>query len=279
MGFQITIKGADFSSKGLGNINISEKYIALLGITDSTKKNAIRVFYKDLKDAGLNGKIGYARLFFAGNSLGDSINLMNPVANISANMATYYADNAAYHATTGWSTSKATGHFAKSNFPISGSLNNLHLHAYNSSTSDAESYLLGSQSNTVGVNQFFVGLQRKASGFTRGYIGIYPIETAGWAAAPTGYDTNKTGLLSISRQSNVQKLYDAGVVIATNTRTDTPIVNGTSSLWEGALIDYAASTTTFNGTFRFVAAGFSTWTDADEIALNTALTKFLASIS
>ncbi|GAB3790163.1 hypothetical protein GCM10028818_59880 [Spirosoma horti] len=277
MGLSIVVKGADFSALGLGNINLAEMYITNSGITSATHKAAIRAFYASFRQAGFITKFGVARLFYAGTALADSLNLVNPQLSTAAYQATYLNDSPTFHTSAGWSPNAAALHCAVSNFPVNGDINGFHLHAWNTTPeADTTRYLLAANANATG-NNFSTTLSRKNQTQTRGqitpYTGISSI------SAPNGYDPNKTGLLSASRQSGgIYKLYDNAAIINSSVQSNTWSTSGATIMLEGS-IDRTVATVYTACTFRFLGYGFSTWTDADETALNAMITAFNAAIA
>ena len=274
MGIQIIAKNADFSALGLGNVNLSEIFIATAGITNETQKTALRTFYNSFKSAGFYKKFAVARLYFTGTSLGDSLNLLNPVLGVSAKQATFISDSAGRHTTAGWSPDGATGHYAISNFALLGDLTHFHLHAWTTNqedqTSTANRFIMGSTAAS-GSNNHLVTLQRNGQNGARSAIGAstgnVPLKSN--AASIAG-----VGLLSSARQGGSQKLYANGAVLTTTTAlVNAPITDGTSIFREGASDTSNASLFT-QCTLRFLGYGFADWTDADEVALNAMITAF-----
>lgn len=276
-GIEIIISGADFSGLGLGNVNLSERYIAVAGITNETQKTAIRNFYNTLKNVGLLSKLQVARLFFAGTSLADSINLINPSLDYSTYRATYMNDNPSYHTLAGWTPLGSASHYANSNFPINSSvganIESFHMHVWNATpqaTDNSNKFMLGTQANTASEN-FFIALQRRGQGVTRG--AITPYSSINFLQSSAGYDLTKTGLLSMSKQGSLEKLYDDATLIASRTRTVTWTTNGNSKIYEGCL-DFGSTANYADCTIRFIGYGFSNWTELDEVNLNNAIKAF-----
>ncbi|WP_428657586.1 hypothetical protein [Runella sp.] len=276
-GIRIINKDANYSALGLGNVNKSEIYISTINLTNTTQRTAIRALYNSLKTTGLDKKFKVFRLFYAGTSLADSINLMNPVTGVAANQATYVSDNASYHTASGWTPNGAAGHYAISNYLLNEDINKVHFHAWNSTTpSNSNSFLLAQQANATG-NAFYIALQRKGSGpFAKG--AITPYSSVFNLNAPSGYDTH-TGLLSVARQAGgIMKLYDDAVEVISATRADTWSMNNTSMLLEGT-IGSSATTNYADCTLRFLGWGSSEWTTTDEVNLNTILKAFYLAIA
>lgn len=270
----IILEDEVFAGSDLGNVNLSEQYLLATGRTDRT---AVRNFVTAFEAAGFLSKFGVARLFGGGSSLSDSINLINPVANASANQAAFQNDNASYHTTTGWKPNATALHYARGNFFISGDLTHFHIHAYNTTPEEQGStvnrFLAGFAANATG-NNIQISLQRNGQNFMRGSVGAFT--GASVLQGPSG-QTSGVGLLSAARVGNVAKLYDNGTAIVTNSNvTNTPATNGTSNMFEGSNSNAAAQVT--SATLLFMGYGFADWTDADETALKTMLDTFKAAI-
>jgi hypothetical protein len=277
MGLILTVKGANFSGLGLGNVSPAAQYINSAGLTSPVHISAIKAFYTSFKQAGFLQKFGVARLYFAGTSLADSINLINPTTGNAASQATFTADNASYHAAGGWTPNRAAGSYASSNFKLVGDLKYFHAHAW-TMTPETQGggnnyFILGSQDNTAG-NSHFVVLQRNGQGNRRGAVSTYSdITTVQGNGSPAA-----TGLLSVARNGNAVKLYDGGVTAGSATDNDTPVLNGTALMYEGNFVGYEATNATAC-TLRFVGYGFSAWTDADELALKNMIAAFNAAVA
>lgn len=278
MGFVITDTTADFSSLGFGSILPEENYILNAGITNNTHKTAIRTFYSTLKSTGLINKFSVMRMYFAGTALADSINLIKPFLGSVNNQAIFVNDNSSAHI-GGYTPSGSAGRYERSQFFPNGSINNIHAHVWNTTpagTDNAQKYLFGAGTTNANEN-YLIYLQRRSSTYSKAVVSPYnaPVNIL----SANGYDTQRTGLISISRQAGgVAKMYDDATIIKTQTLTDTWTTNGGSELLVGTLL--ASGTTNYaDCTLRFFGIGFSDWTDADEINLNSAIKTFNTAIA
>lgn len=271
---QIIVKGADFSSLGLGNVSPFENYIVNAGITNETRKAALRTMYNSLINANLIEKFDVFNLFFNGTVLADRLNLVNPLDNDAAGRINFINDLAANHTTSGYQPEGANLRYGRQSKAI-WSLQNFHMHAYNITPEvggSANKYLLAYNSNSA-TSKTFLSLQRNGSGLTKGAIDGF----TGFSTINVTQDVTKTGLLSIARNGSDLKMYDGGVQIGAMTKTITPTLDGTERPYIGTIDANTAAVFT-DAKLLFVGHGSSSWTSTDEANLNSILSAFRATL-
>lgn len=267
---QLTIGGgADFSNAGLGNVNWAETYIAANISMSPTQKTAMRALYTSYIAAGFTGKFDILRIYFnVGTNPYNKLNIIN-MGNYSG---TFANDITGANTLSGYQFNSAANRYLSSSYAVSlADLTNFHMHAYNTTTDDINGYLMGYFNNSLPANPL-VALSRRdnINTNTRGTVNV----NSAYSVSVTGH-VNNLSLLSFSKNGNVQKLYDAGVLLGTATVTPAIVFpTPTIAILEGAV---APGTGTDCKVF-ITALGRSVWTDADETAFNAMVNTFKTAI-
>ncbi|RXG32034.1 hypothetical protein [Leeuwenhoekiella marinoflava] len=215
MGIAIGTTIANASDQGLGNIFLNKQYISRGGITDADTIAALETFEAALRSKGLINRL--SKIFLqTGKASSDAIDFLNP-ANTDF---VYENDEATDHTKAlGYTSSSSEGKYvSNSGSTIPLPVDTMHFHAYNT-TPDTEASPAQRLIRVAIGNDFLVELIRNQSGRTLGVIGLYTSDTEGLVRADVGYDTTKTGLLSVVRQTTSVKLYDGGVEIGSKSVT------------------------------------------------------------
>lgn len=267
---QITIGGgANFSNAGLGNVNWAETYIAVNTSMTTPQKTALRAFYTSFVSAGFTGKFDVLRMYFnVGTNAFNKLNMLN----LNLYTGTFANDVSGANTLSGYQFNSTAQRYLSSGYAISLSdLAAFHMHAYNTTTDDINGFLMG-YFNTSNASNPLVALSRRdnINTNTRGSVNINGV----YSVSVTGH-VNNTALLGFSKSGNVQKLYDAGVMIGTATVTPAIVFpTPTIALLEGAV---NAGTGTDCKVF-LTAYGRSAWSDADETAFNAMVNTFKTAI-
>jgi hypothetical protein len=257
---EIQVTGADFSALGLGSVNAGVNYAAAAGITDAGKKAKLSAFYNALVAAGIWTKFDVIRLLNNGpygTTKASSLNFRDPSqyeSSISAAVPAAFTAN-------GFDFNQGSAYISNYNMTGPADYANFHAHAYNFSAetgTNASTAFMG-----VYTSAIYLALGRKTT--TKGIA----LDTV----TATGFDTTKTGLLSMSKSNGVLNLYDAGVQIATAASAATT-VTAALPIYEGAIGSNAVWKSL--ATISILAYGKFAWTAADELAFKNAVTAYMA---
>lgn len=214
-GTRITILGADFSAKNIGNSNPINDYFNRGAITDTNQKNVFLALNQSLFNSGILGILD--RLFlFTENTAASKLNFINP-SGFAASFASGYESR----------FTKAGVSFNKDlliNIPFDqpSGINNLSFGVYNA-TSEAggntNNNFLCETSETAG----YMMLARNLAN-TYGYRIGSTIQSFGTA-------DSGVGLMSADIKDTTSKLYKNGVL--SQTKTETGFSGGTTTMGMG----------------------------------------------
>ena len=260
---RLPLDAADFSGAGLGKyVSFMDNYYLLGGITLSKHKEATASFVNSMKSAGIWDKFDVIHLRGFGTALADSINIKNPSSLTTKSV--FYNDISGAHTSAGYIPNTSASRNARTLSPLPATINNLHLHSYNSVVETAtESVFLG-----CNVSGSTIYLSRKISGVTKSNINSSTISVSGL--------TTRTSLLSSAIVGLEHKLYDTGSIVGSGTLSAAPTNTGSNAmLWESTF-EGGGSTLTSNANNMFSAWGTVAWSNADEIQLNAIVEKFVS---
>ena len=269
---EIIIKGADFSNLGLGNVRWVENYITLTGITDTTKKTALRALFTKYIASGFDSKFEVFRLFITGTASNDALNIINPVYG-SAYSLIFKNDAPDKHTTSGYAPLTSTA-YAKSGYEIK-DLTNFHLHCYNNGTG---SFVLGRVANSSIASDYPSGIgtsNYNVSIFCNGNSSYFSCNqqnatiTSGALSVQGLYSVYKNNSAVVARKDNAY----IGALTSTSVTIDPTIklkmLEGTAGVSSSG-----AHYPSTNGKSFFIGYGATAWTDADETNLNTMINDF-----
>jgi hypothetical protein len=277
---EFIFENADFSANNVGNTRWSENWMIARGITDPTKKAAVRAFYNGMANGNLIDKFEFLYIMNSTSADLDRLNVLNPYDEEGTYRLTFQADIPAAHTVNGYIANEAASRFAFSEYKINNAtqLNNFHMHVFNKTADSSGRYLGGTWINSGG-SAVFVALTRNSTGFTRGGVTTHN-SVPELPSSPSGYDLTKTGLLSFTKAGTTQKLFDNGTLIggpvtmspAYTVTSPQQIYVGTAGLYTTAWISTAAIT---------LAAGGSPtipMTDGDVATFATLVNTLLAAL-
>lgn len=272
MGIAIGTTIANANDQGLGNIFLNKQYISRGGITDADTISALEAFEATLRSKGLVNKL--SKLFlFTGKASSDAIDFLNP-ANTDL---VFTNDEATDHTKSlGYTSSSADSKYiSDSGSQIPLPVDTMHFHAYNTTPDTVESPAQRLIRVAI-ADDLLIELIRNQSGRTRGTIGLYTSDTEGLAIANVGYDTTKTGLLSVVRQTTSVNLYDGGSEIGT--KVVSAFTGNAPAASSISLLNSFGSNIP-NISIRGFAWGSGEWTQQNEQDLNDALNAFNTALS
>jgi hypothetical protein len=269
---EISIKNADFSLAGLGNVRWVENYIINASITDATQKTALRTLFTSFVDAGFICKFKTFNVFFTAVSAKDSYNLIKPTASDPTYLT--FANDLANKHTLGGYAPTTTNSFATSNVTIeSATLHHMHCFV-NGGTNQfklGRHTLATSDYPNKGTSDYKVTL-------SAGGGGIFESCSSSSSDSVGMSGSGFVGLYSGSRNGTIVRAYLNGSIKSTSDKVSAAVIDPTIKLklviGSLGIISGNSWNTSENGKTLFVAYGESIWTNADELALNNMITAF-----
>ncbi len=269
MGTRIIVPNADFSARGLGNINRYYQLLELMGTTSPTWKAAFKTFYNGFEAAGFPTRFVNAYTFGGGSVQADQLDI---ITGLSAGQLTFSNDTSGSHTQSGYQSAKTPSRAGVSNFAPT-QFTNFSLHAYNVTavpTSETAT-LVGINTNTGG--DYVAKINRNSDGQWEGSIdkltGNTVVQSGSLSYA------NSLGLKTVSiTGGTVRNLYIDGILRGTNTKSIAPIFGGAATMAIGGLGGGGVPIGNFNGFMRFSGWTNTVWTQDDENTLKALLDAF-----
>ena len=267
---EIIIKGADFSSLGLGNNRWVENYIINGGITDGAYKTALRNLYNSLHASGVDKKFDVIRLHGSTIANADRLNAINPLQSSASFVGTFYSDAPENHTAQGWNAVEGT--YLTSAYNPLIATQNFHIHSLNTTLSSG-GIDMKFRNDLPSVRYLNGGILSRQPTFV-----LAGIRKDG-AGNQVNYPNGKT-LLSCSNNAttNLQKIYADGNSIGSYTAvSDLEYDSAPSPFLEGRGANGGAAESA-KKKILFQGWGSTEWTDTDEAYLYQAINAFAVEI-
>ena len=276
-GTQITVSGADYSARNLGNTNPAIQVLLSMGVDPTSKFGlGFKTFYTTLLNANLISKFSNAYVYGGGTPLSDSIDI---ITNFTANKMTFPNDSTAFHTAGGYTPNVAAGNYGRSAFVVT-QLANFHIHVYHNTAetnSAAIAWLIGVADNNAPAD-YIAGIRRNSNG--QWGTNIDQNSAPFFVGTDTSYSTTtglKTGLI---RGGSAEEFYISGISRATGTKTIAPTFGNARTITVGGQgLGSAIQLPSTSSRFRFAGWGNAAWLQADETVLNNALIALEAALA
>lgn len=268
---RITIKGADFSGLGLGNVLPSNQYAETGGITDEVYVGKLKSFYEALVNAGIWSKLQVLKLYTNGTTVADGLNFKD----IDTYSGSFSNDSALNHTSLGLLTGINGNTFERVDFNLTAEqFGNSHWHVFNNMDGGDRALVTSElyQPSCVLMGRK-VGTSATSQSYRVKFENTISPDSANFPITETGLAT-----LHNDSENGLAKVYSKGVLAVSSAGGNNlnPFLNtiniGANKSWGSSGYTYPVSR------IPFFAMGLGEWSLQNDSDLNTIVSNFLDSL-